>query len=344
MTPIDYITVVASLRAATDPQKRHAADMLEKLMQERTEARNLAADLAVSLHEREVYAGQIVTAARKFREAAESLNGFKCEATILHYYAVRDDLDAALAKNPTHVPANAVASTVENLSEKGAENQTTKVMDRADCEPSMAERAIAYVRGQAIMEPTTMRQRHYNEGVESAAKILEDTLLTVPTCDPAAEADRVRLWDRFAVHGGPQGEFMLYHGFREALKSLVSEPPSQDLDQARDAARWRAFSTRVYAEPQGNCGMVFFRFPVLFGGPEILKGSVVQHFAAAVDEKWLSRPNPNASHEIDSAPAAYWQCVCGAKNVPGNTACRKCTGSRTTHAIGGISTISPTKE
>lgn len=76
------------------------------------------------------------------------------------------------------------------------------------------------------------------------------------------------------------------------------EPPSQDLDQARDAARWRAFSTRVYAEPQGNCGMVFFRFPVLFGGPEILKGSVVQHFAAAVDEKWLSRPNPNASHEI----------------------------------------------
>ena len=44
-------------------------------------------------------------------------------------------------------------------------------------------------------------------------------------CDPAMEADRSQMWEKFAVHGGPQGPFMLYGGFRDALKYIAATLP-----------------------------------------------------------------------------------------------------------------------
>lgn len=77
-----------------------------------------------------------------------------------------------------------------------------------------------------------------------------------------------------------------HYGLRDGGEDTgYCDPCAQDM--VADAARWRAFVGRVSAHEVGKSGMVFFHFPTLGGGRELLQGSVAQHFAETVDRKFL---------------------------------------------------------
>lgn len=54
-------------------------------------------------------------------------------------------------------------------------------------EPTLAEKAIAYVKGQHIPAPRGIRDVHYNQGVAACVRILEDTILEAPALTECAK-------------------------------------------------------------------------------------------------------------------------------------------------------------
>lgn len=79
----------------------------------------------------------------------------------------------------------------------------------------------------AVNEPIRERAYALMDAARAAIEQLEDAatppLSAGGEIDPAREADRLKLWHEFAVHGGPQGPFMLYPGFRDALRKVCGD-------------------------------------------------------------------------------------------------------------------------